>query len=498
MKIVRYLLLVLFVLSCTSEKEEKEKINLLFIWTDQQRFDTMKAYGNDKIKVPNLNKLAEQCIVFEKAYVTQPVCTPSRSSVMTGLTPHTNGCYENNIPLKAETKTLPELINDPEYRTAYMGKWHLGDEVFAQHGFQEWYAIEDGYHSHYSKGKDNDKKARSSYHHWLISKGEKPNTEDGRFSRGFSSNLPVEYGKPKFLEEKAIEFMEENRANPFILYVNFLEPHSPFSSTLNEYHDLDNLTVPEDFSVDEELSYRDVMRKFSGDNTTTEKVPDFVRRYWGLMSKVDMSVGKILEKLYELGLDENTLIVYTSDHGEMLGSHGLKGKRYAFDESSRIPLLVKLPGTQKQRIIKEAVSQIDIVPSILDYLGYPVDESLEGKSLVDVWNGGEVKNNYVFFEMIKPKTVQDKVIDNVSSQMKISEQNLKKAIAASSRVVVSPDGWKMVVSNGDKSQLYNLNEDPLEYKNLYNDKQYADVIKRLSNKLLEWQKRTNDKLVLNF
>jgi len=497
MKIATYLLLALSVISCSPEKEKKEKINLLFIWTDQQRFDTMNAYGNDKIKVPNLNKLAEQCIVFEKAYVTQPVCTPSRSSVLTGLTPHTSGCYENNIPLRAETKTLPELINDPEYRTAYMGKWHLGDEVFAQQGFQEWHAIEDGYHNHYSEGKDPDKKARSSYHHWLVNKGEKPNTEDGRFSRSYSSNLPVEFGKPRFLEEKAIEFLEENKDNPFILYVNFLEPHSPFSSTLNEYHDPDSLIVPEDLSVDEELSYRDVMRKFSGDDATTEGTPDFVRRYWGLMSKVDMSVGKILDKLYELGLDENTLIVYTSDHGEMLGSHGLKGKRFAFDESSRIPLLVKLPGNQKQRIVKEAVSQIDIAPSIIDYLGYPVDESLEGKSLVDVWNGGQLKDNYVFFEMIKPKTVRDKVIDAVSSEMEIPMQSLKEAIAASSRVVVSPDGWKMVVSNGDKSQLYNLNEDPLEYMNLYNDKQYADVVKRLTDKLMDWQKHTNDTLVLN-
>ena len=122
-------------------------------------------------------------------------------------------------------------------------------------------------------------------------------------------------------------------------------------------------TLPEDLSVDDDLSYRDVTRKFSGDNSTRDKVPDFVRRYWGLMSKVDMSVGKILDKLNELGLDENTLIVSTSDHGEMLGSHGLKGKRFAFDESSRIPLLVKLPGIQKQRIVKEAVSQIDIAPS---------------------------------------------------------------------------------------------------------------------------------------
>ena len=115
-KSVITLIFIIFVFSsCIQKKEENKKMNLLFIWTDQQRFDTMKAYGNNNIKTPNLNKLAEESIVFKRAYVTQPVCTPSRSSVMTGLYPHTNGCIENNIPLKPETKTLPELINDPDY-----------------------------------------------------------------------------------------------------------------------------------------------------------------------------------------------------------------------------------------------------------------------------------------------------------------------------------------------------------------------------------------------
>ena len=100
----------------------KRKTNLLFIWTDEQRYNTMAAYGNEKIRTPNLNKLADKSVVFKKAYVTQPVCTPARSSVMTGMWPHQNGCLKNNIPLRKETKCLPELLNDPDYQSAYMGK----------------------------------------------------------------------------------------------------------------------------------------------------------------------------------------------------------------------------------------------------------------------------------------------------------------------------------------------------------------------------------------
>jgi arylsulfatase A-like enzyme len=243
----------MFISACGNvQQKEAQKMNLLFIWTDQQRFDTMKAYGNEKIKTPNLNKLAEESIVFKRTYVTQPVCTPARSSVMTGLYPHTSGCTENNIPLKKETKTLPELISDPDYQTAYMGKWHLGDEHFVQHGFDEWVSMEDGYNRHFSPGRDKD--SRSAYHHWLVEKGVKPDQDNNRFSRNFASNLPIELGKPKFLEEKAIEFMEKNKDNPFILYINFLEPHSPFSSTLNEYHDLEDLIIPGNKTIFDSLT----------------------------------------------------------------------------------------------------------------------------------------------------------------------------------------------------------------------------------------------------
>jgi arylsulfatase A-like enzyme len=174
--------------------------NLLFIFTDEQACHTMKAYGNSKINTPNFNKFADSSIVFENAYVTQAVCTPSRSSIMTGLYPHTNGCTENNIPLKKETKCFPELADFSHYQKAYFGKWHLGDEIFSQHGFDEWVGIEDAYFPFYSA--DKDKKERSSYHHWLVNKGIKPDIihEDGSstFSRDFTARLKEELTKPFF------------------------------------------------------------------------------------------------------------------------------------------------------------------------------------------------------------------------------------------------------------------------------------------------------------
>lgn len=126
------------------------KPNLLFLYSDQQRADTLAVNGNSQIHMPNLNGLAAQSTAFERAYVTQPVCTPSRSSLLTGQCPHTNGCTRNNVPLQGDTRCLPELLGDPDYACGHLGKWHLRDEIFAQHGFAEWRAIEDGYWRYYS------------------------------------------------------------------------------------------------------------------------------------------------------------------------------------------------------------------------------------------------------------------------------------------------------------------------------------------------------------
>jgi arylsulfatase A-like enzyme len=148
------------------------KPNLLFIFTDEQRADTMAAYGNRHIETPHLNRLALESAVFDQAYVTQPVCTPSRSSIMTGLYPHTNGCIENNHALPPDVPCLPEMLADGDYVTGYHGKWHLGDEIFSQHGFDEWISIDDGYRKYYSPGRD--REARSSYHHFLVEQGFRP------------------------------------------------------------------------------------------------------------------------------------------------------------------------------------------------------------------------------------------------------------------------------------------------------------------------------------
>ena len=182
--------------------------NILLIITDQQRADTTACYGNSFVQAPNLNRLAAESVVFQNAYCTDPVCTPSRASIFTGLWPHTHGCIANNIALRPETKTIAESIGD-SHRCAYYGKWHLGDELSAQHGFKEWLSIEDGiYRKYYSD--PTELARRSDYHRFLIESGFLPDdtASDGAevFSREFSAVMAEPYTKATFLGDRASRF----------------------------------------------------------------------------------------------------------------------------------------------------------------------------------------------------------------------------------------------------------------------------------------------------
>ncbi len=471
----------------------RQKPNLLFIWTDQQRADTMAVYGNTKIHAPNLNRLAAESVAFRKAYVTQPVCTPSRSSVMTGLWPHINGCTANNIPLPEGTPCFHELLDDQSYRTAYMGKWHLGDEIFPQHGFEEWVSMEDGYTSHYRPGRD--RSLRSGYHHFLAEQGYQPDS-GSKFSRKFAVSLPIEHCKPKFLELRACDFLRRFRSEPFILYVNFLEPHSPFSGPLNDEHDPAEIDLPANFDDpledNEPLRYRllqEYHRATYGESE--QEFRELIARYYGLVTQVDRSVGTILNTLDELGLRDSTIVVYTSDHGDMMGSHRMVTKQVMYEESARVPWLMRIPQLAgNSRVIRAPVSHIDMVPTLLELVGGGADGSLPGQSLVPLIRGGKVAEDHVFIEW-HPNVHRVKPGSTLASQ-----SDMDRVARERTRAVVSPDGWKLCLSDVDKCQLFNLNSDPGETVNLFDSGRHLDVTRRLTDRIHRWQEKTQDQVAV--
>lgn len=479
--------------------------NLLFIYTDEQAFNTLAAYGNERIEMPNLNRLASESTVFDECYVTQPVCTPSRSSLLTGLYPHTSGMTENNVPLRSETKCLPEMLSD-RYVTAHHGKWHLGNELYAQHGFREWVSIEDGYNGWNTEGFPKDK--RSDYHHWLIDRGFRPKNGEW-FARHEAARLPEEHGKPAFLAETASRFLRENRESPFVLYVNFLEPHMPFFGPRDGQYPLSDIPLPPNFDAvpgeGQTLKARLLHKNYmlhgaSGVDLSSEQGwRQLIAQYWGLCSLVDTHVGMILDALDECGLRDSTIVVFTSDHGDMMGSHQLVAKTVMFQEAVRVPLMIRLPARTEGRRIMGPVSQIDVVPTLLDLLGQPVPDHLQGKSLRP-WIEDPSKRHEedVFIEWNGPNNGLGDVEGQVSIPDWMTERATREQIVATStdpiRTVVTPDGWKFCWSPLGEHELYNLREDPGETTNAVNNPAQAERVTDLKARITVWQKGVDDQV----
>ena len=479
--------------------------NLLFIYTDEQAFNTLEAYGNSEISMPNLNRLAERSVVFDQAYVTQPVCTPSRSTLLTGLYPHTDGCTANNVPLRPETPCLPEMLAGGDYVTAHFGKWHLGDELYAQHGFGEWIGIEDGYNQYNGKGKD--RSIRSGYHHYLIECGLAP--RNGKtFSREEAARLPEEHGKPAFLAREASRFIRANRNDPFALYVNFLEPHMPYFGPRDNQYDPRTIPLPPNFDAVLDDSQPLKARAFAqayrewGHSGMPLRTPEDWRRlianYWGLCSLIDTHIGTILNTLEESGLSDDTIVVFTSDHGDMMGSHGLTAKSVMFEEAVRVPLMIRLPNQDQGKHVSGPVSHIDVVPTLLDLMNQPIPPHLQGKSLRGLletekatstgsvfieWNGhntGFVGEEWGSFPM--PSALEGVV----------SREEVETAVSDPVRTVVTPDGWKLNHSQRGEHELYDLSSDPGETENLFYRTESAPIVDRLKEEIARWQKRTGD------
>lgn len=520
--------------------------NILFIFTDQQRADTMAAYGNERIQTPVLNRLASQSYIFDQAYVTQPVCTPSRASIMTGLFPHTNRCIANNVPLQANDPCLPEMLSHHDTACAYMGKWHLGDEIFPQHGFPVWRATEDDYHRFH--GEERDPESRSDYHHFLDKNGYRP-ANGSRFSRLEAIRLPEEYGKPAFLAREASSFIRRHHNHPFVLYVNFLEPHDPKFGPRDFQHRPEDVTLPESieshpaanhhlknrleqkilfeeggpFAVTskeipaerlakfpnadrEQLrrSFNPIGYRYDGpdENERLRKPDDWryiIARYWGNCSLVDTHVGSILDTLEECGLNDRTIVVYTSDHGDMMGSHGLLEKCVMYEEAVKVPLLMRLPGQTESRRIVGPVSQVDLIPTLLDYMGEPLPSFLEGKSLRSVMDSASgTAEDDVFVEWNGDDRFFGNLIDTDRYPPYLEglagKDEALAALADPIRTIITPDGWKLNWSAREENELFNLHDDPQELENLAYESETQSLIEDLKQRIRGWQKRTSDEI----
>ncbi len=472
-----------------------KKPNLLYIFTDQQRADTMGCYGNHQIETPALNGLASDSFVFDKAYVSQPVCSPARTTMLTGLWPHTGGVPSCNVPLREEIPTIAEMLPDG-YDTAFMGKWHLGDEIFPQHGFRTWIGTEDQYRRGYS---ETDRLTEvSDYHHFLVDKGHAPDIEllgQRVFSRHYAASLPEESTKAWYLGERAADYIKNQGDDPFALCVSYLEPHPPHTGPLNIYHNADSLPTGPAFMQQPGADAPLIVRLMSAyymqsenyglDLRTEAGWRALMARYWGNITLVDRSVGRILKALEESGKADDTVVVFTSDHGELMGDHGILGKTLMYEESVRVPMLLRAPMLeQPARRIGGRFSHIDLVPTLLELLGVEPPSELQGTSRVPVLEGrDDLERNDIFIEWngadghIRPS---------------LGEAEPNQSMVHPYRTVVSADGWKLNLYGKGQGELYDLENEPNELVNLYHQGEQAGRIAELEEKIRAWQEETGD------
>ena len=363
--------------------------NILVILTDQQRQDSMACYGNDWIETPNLNAISEKSFVFENAYVTQPVCTPSRASIMTGLYPHAVGLHRNNIPLPTDCPTIAERISE-DYYCAYFGKWHLGNDMIQQHGFDKWISVEDFHRVRATKREYRNVEAHYNDH--LRAHGVEPPGLNKSYENWFASaELTEEQTQAYFLGDSAADFIRNHRETetgemPFMLYVSFFEPHPPYTGPLNDLYDPEDISVGPAFLKrpdDGSLLNRLRADYYMGANLNPLGIDDYHdltaedgwrrlrAQYFANVTLVDRQVGKMLDALEATGQLDNTIIVFTSEHGEMAGDHGMLEKRSMYEEASRVPLLIHVPGSEpdaagESKRISGSVSLVDLVPTLID------------------------------------------------------------------------------------------------------------------------------------
>ena len=486
---------------------QERKPNILFILTDQQRRDSMAAYGNNWIKTPNLDKLAEKGFIFENAYVTQPVCTPARASIMTGLYPYGTGLQRNNIPLSRDIKTIGDMIDD-EYYNAHMGKWHLGDDMTAQHGFDKWEAVEDFQRVRITRKEYRYQEA--PYNQWLIDHGVEPPSMSMSYEAWTgTAELTEEQTQAAFLGHTASKFITEypegrHGDQPWMLYVNFFEPHPPYTGPLNDLYDPDEIEVgpgfrtrPDSGSLVNRLRSdyymgggNNPLGEAGGDfhDTTTEEGFRRLRaQYFANVTLVDNQLGKIFEALEESGQADNTIVVFTSEHGEMGGDHGMLEKRALYEEASNVPFLMYVPWMtdMQPKRIPGSIGQVDLVPTLLDLSGSDIPDHLEGKSLRPVMRGEEdLSDNDVFIQW------------NGMGDRNLGSTEINRMVAIPWRGVVTGDRWKLNLSPGDQCELYDLNTDPAELTNLFNQPEHKDRIRQMSARIRIWQDETGDDMPL--
>ncbi|MGH2542334.1 MAG: sulfatase family protein, partial [Ardenticatenaceae bacterium] len=384
--------------------------NILFICTDQQRYDALGCYGNESIMTPAIDQLATEGVLFERCYVQSPICAPSRASLLTGRYPSAHGLWANGVALPPHEQLFTRALADAGYDCGLIGKLHLAAafggrrEPRPDDGFRFWRWAHDPYHG----------APENQYHRWLEARypelyaAARSPASDVRFE-----TLPADAHYSHWVAEETIEFLSSARdpAKPFFLMVNFFDPHHPFGAPPEYVRLYDPARLPRPISAPGELASKppilaEASRESYGGyepgftSYSAEEIQEIVAAYYAMMTLIDDEVRRILATVQELGLREETLVVFTSDHGDFMGDHQLllKGALH-YRGLVRVPFIWRDPNVDAQGLVNRGLcGTLDIANTVLARAELQGHNGMQGANLLQAVNGGATGHDSLVIE----------------------------------------------------------------------------------------------------
>lgn len=441
------------------------KPNFLVVITDDQRPDTIRALGNPHIRTPNLDRLARGGVSFTRATCANPHCVPSRAEILTGASGFRNGVWVSNLKLRPDATFWADAMRAGGYHTWYSGKW-MNDGSPKTRGYEETRGL---FSSGGAAGRpmthpaDHKGAPVTGYRGWTFK------TDDGRVE--WEKGIGLTPYTSRHIASAAVELIERTPSKPFFLHVNFTAPHDPLHVPPGYEHSYDpaRLPLPRNFLPEHPFDHGSLKGR-DEELLPWPRTPDAIRReraaYYAVIEDMDAQIGRMLAALERTGQFANTVIIFSSDHGLALGSHGLMGKQNMYEHTINVPFLISGPGIPKNRRIDAQCYLRDLFPTACDLAGIAVPASVQGKSLVPVLAG-------------QAKSIHPEIYGHFANVQRM----------------VRDDRWKLVwYPQIDRHQLFDLKRDPHELKDLSSDPEQRERIAGLRGKLEAWFKAHGDPL----
>ena len=464
--------------------------NIVWVMCDEMRYDSLGILSDGYVRTPNLDALAADGVLFRNAYCASPVCSPARACWFTGLYPHATGQFRNYGPgvrdqpgcrLREDITTIGDVLNNAGYRCGNVGVWHLGNDEDAQHGFSDWCI-----YRYLSKD------VPDPLFTWFEREGiPNPYARTWPHKERFGTNtLPfgriddVRQNRTTWTIDRAIDFLDESATEkqPFFLLCGVKDPHPEMFVTqeLLDLYPEDEVPLPatrhDPLDGKPECQSRSKFRIPPG-SLSDDEYRRMFRHYYALVTHIDNEVGRLLDRLERNGQRDNTIILFNSDHGELLGDHGFVEKCLMYEASVRVPQILSWPsGVPAGQNVNTPVGGVDMMPTLLDLSGAALPDRLDGRPVAGALRDGvEPSPAPVFAEIAAQEAIYG------DSQ---TEEHL------SAHAMLLDDGWKYVWNRHDIDELYRLAADPEEMDNLALHPDHASRITRMRAQIAEIVRRT--------